>query len=212
MKSRERNRMKWHADLFPDLCGVYPSRKACGSARVEHFTIDRHGAIMWLLNHGERVFEGRYVRLRVNNKTVMGDTWMERCSCRPFALAARSRVLVAGLGLGMALFPLRGAERVTKVTVLEKNPDVIRLVSPYVAHPKIRIVEADVYAWTPPAGASWDTIWFDVWGDRTTDSLARMTVLHRRYRKFLVPGGWTDSWYRDELRRQRRRDQRDSFF
>jgi len=201
---------KVYDDVFPDLCKIYPPHTKVGTAVVKHFEITRSGALRYMLANLEGIETGKFVGLYIDKLgVVMSDTRMERYSCIGFVRQAKGNVLVAGLGLGMVLFPLRGADGVKKITVLEKNGDVIKIVSPYVAHQKIEIVQADVYDWTPPQGASYDTIWFDIWHGRCTDNLKQMTVLHRRYRKYLAQGGYMDSWYRDELRRIRRREQRE---
>ena len=46
-----------------------------------------------------------------------------------------------------------------------------------------------------------------------TDNLKDMTVLHKRYRKFAVPatqGGWMDSWMRDTLKAQKRKEDKEA--
>jgi spermidine synthase len=200
---------KPHIDVFPDLCKIYPKKKAIGSATVQHFTVTRDGALKWLMSFRERVWEGDYVQLVLKGEgTVMSDTHMERWSCIKFPDAASGRVLTFGLGLGMTLFPILKKKEVSAVTVVEKNPDVIKLIEPFVRHPKLNIVEGDALTWKPPSGEKYEAMWFDIWGDRKTDNLVQMTELHRRYRKHLVPHGWMDSWYRDELRRMRRQERK----
>lgn len=199
--------MKWYQDVFPDLCKVYPKKKTLGSATVEHFMIDRHGAMMWLMQHRERVFEGHYVRLVIDRKTVMSDTYMERASNIDFARRANGRVLVAGLGLGMVLFPLMKKEEVSEVDVLESNMDVIRLVGPYVQHPKIRILHENAMEFRPSRGVKWDTIWFDIWPDRCSDNLDDIAKLHQRFKYHVNrtnPAASMDSWYAKQLRVERR--------
>lgn len=200
--------MKWYTDVFPDLCKVYPKKRiSIGSAAVEHFEIDRHGATMWLIQHRERVFEGRYVRLTINNETVMSDTYMERASNIGFARRANGRVLVAGLGLGMVLFPLMKKKEVFEVDVLESNMDVIRLVGPYVQHKKIHILHEDALEFKPPRSMKWDTIWFDIWPGRCADNLGDIAKLHHRFKYHvnrMNPAASMDSWYARQLRAERK--------
>jgi hypothetical protein len=207
-----RRNPKPHEDVFPDLCKIYPKQKTVGTASISRYTVTREGAMRWFMSYFERVYEGDYVRLVIEGQgVVMSDTHMERWSCKKFPDAAHGRVLTFGLGLGMTLFPVLKKPEVTAVTVVEKNPDVIKLIEPFVRHPKLKIVEGDAMTWEPPPGEKFEAMWFDIWATRDTEDLKQMTELHRRYRKFLVSGGWMDSWYRDELRRMKRRDSVSSF-
>lgn len=200
--------MKWWQELFPDLCKVYPKRGIShGNARVEHFEITRHGAAMWAMQHREHVDEGKYVRLLIGNVTVMSDTYMERASNIGFARRANGRVLVAGLGLGMILFPLMKKEEVSEVDVLESSMDVIRLVGPYVQHPKIHILHENAMEFRPSRGVKWDTIWFDIWPGRSSDNLDDIAKLHQRFKYHVNranPAASMDSWYAKQLRAERR--------
>ena len=60
-----------------------------------------------------------------------------------FAKAASKRVLIAGLGLGLLASQLIKNPKVTEIVVIEKNPDVIKLISKYLNSSKIKIIEID---------------------------------------------------------------------
>lgn len=76
---------------------------------------------------------------------------------------AQGRVLVSGLGLGCVLSGLLTLDGVT-VTVIEKDPDVIRLIGPgYANDPRVEIVEGDVLTYEWPDDARWDYAWHDIW-------------------------------------------------
>jgi spermidine synthase len=100
---------------------------------------------------------------------------------------------------------------VESVTVIEKYQDVIDLVAPHYAHPKLTVICADIYEWTPPKGTVYDTIYFDIWPNICTDNLKDMEKLHRRFASKLNkanPHRWMDSWLKDALKAQLRREKR----
>jgi hypothetical protein len=51
-----------------------------------------------------------------------------------------------------------------------------------------------------------DTIYFDIWPTISTDNLAEMATLNRRFARRLNPGGWRGSWMEDSLKYDRRRN------
>jgi hypothetical protein len=194
--------------LWPDMRKVFPKAETAGTAKVDHFEIDRHGAIMWFMQHRERVFEGKYARLLINGRTVMSNTWMEQVSNRHVVKKAHGKVLLAGLGYGMIILPMLKKPEVESILVIEKNPDVIKLVEPKVRHKKLSIVEADIFEWKPVRMEKWNVIYFDIWPDRTTDNLPEIAKLHQRFKGHLFRDGnqWMGSWYEHELRAKRRQE------
>ena len=87
---------------------------------------------------------------------------------------AHSEVLTAGLGLGMILHPILAEPAVSRVTLVEKYPDVIDLVGPTLpATERLTIVTAAIFAWRPPRGSRYDVIWFDTWPDIAATRLRR---------------------------------------
>jgi hypothetical protein len=76
---------------------------------------------------------------------------------------------------------------------------------------KLTVVKGDIRAWNPSHafpgqkwGRSLDVIYFDIWGNQSTDDLKDMAELHKRFRPYLAKGGWMESWNRDFLRERRR--------
>jgi len=198
---------------YPRMADVIPEGIS-GNVKIEHFEVDKTAAdftrLRAALNPGrdEYVPEGKYARLVVGGATMMTDTLMEKSSNRAVVLISSGHVLIAGLGLGMILWPISDKERVLSVTVVEKSPDVVKLVAPHVPK-KVTVVEGDIFEWTPAKGAKYDTIYFDIWPSITTGNLEGMAKLHRRFGRFKAEGGWMDSWQRDHLLRQQRRERRD---
>lgn len=147
---------------------------------------------------------GEYTRMMVGHKVMMSDTLMERTTNYELMRQARGHVLIAGLGIGLVLPDILRNEAVESVLVVESSRAVIDLVAPHYKHYKLTVLHADIFTWRPVSD-KFDVIYFDIWPDRNTDNLAEMTKLHRAFRKYLAPDGWMDSWFRDELRRRKRR-------
>jgi len=120
-----------------------------GEWRVETFKVTPREASFANLrasigNSLEAVEAGTYKRLVRSTTTVMSNTPMELDTNRPIIHAAKGNVLINGLGLGMVLSAILG--KVNHITVIEKSPDVIKLVRPSFVDPRITIIEADAMA------------------------------------------------------------------
>ena len=178
-----------------------------GYATVEHYTITPFDAMRDSFK-GIYTEPGKVAILRVNGRTMMSDTQHERRSNRQFVAEARGHVLVAGLGLGMVLHPILAKTEVLSLTVIEKHQDVIDLIKPTLPAAKhVTIICADIFAWQPPKGDKWETVYFDIWADLCTDNLTQIAALHQRFKAHKVAGGWMGSWCQDELRYRKRQGQ-----
>jgi hypothetical protein len=147
---------------------------------------------------------GKHVRLVVNGETMMSNTEMEKASNREFVREAKGDVLIAGLGIGLIINPIIKKPEVTSVTVIEKYQGVIDLVSKHIAHPKLLIINDDIFTWKTKL--MFDTIYFDIWPNITTDSLPEIATLNRRFARRLKPGGWRGAWMEDSLKYNRSRE------
>jgi len=81
---------------------------------------------------------------------IMSDEPYEVASLIPFMEVAYGKVLITGLGLGVALSMLAPKEAVTHITVIENSSDVIKLTGTYwkaCLGDRLRIVEMDAYLW-----------------------------------------------------------------
>jgi hypothetical protein len=75
----------------------------------------------------------------------------------------RGRVLVGGLGLGMAANMIAAKPEVTSVTVIEREPDIIRLVEGNL-DPKVTVVQADVFGYVDQiTRGQFDSAYYDTW-------------------------------------------------
>jgi spermidine synthase len=189
----------------PNMVELIPARKL-STAEVVHFTVSQRDSNFTKLRDaahpGRRVSEyvppGRYARLNVLGELMMTDTLMEWETSYPFIEAARGNVLVAGLGLGMALVPVLQKQEVTSVTVVEKNQDVIDLVEKHLPNQdKLQALRADIFEWTPPAKVKFDTIYFDIWPFINQDNQNEIKKLKKRFKSRLARGGTMLAWLED---------------
>lgn len=186
-----------------------------GDWRISTFTITEDDARLNNLRaamRGERlqmVDPGTYRRLTCKGRgVIMSNTPMEIITNRDAYNAARGRVLINGLGLGMLLEGIlakrnHGTERkVDYVRVIEVDADVIALVGPHFAHdPRVEIVHADALTYVPPKGEPpFDFAWHDIWDTISGDNLPTMAQLGRKWGKRRAHAqSW---WVRDECRRR----------
>jgi hypothetical protein len=106
-------------------------------------------------------------RLKKANTIWMSLTPMELESQSHHALAAYGHTVVMGLGMGTLLYNILGREKVTQVTVVERDPDVFDLLH-QIASPtswsgweKARFVFADALEWKPDEHVDYLTV--DIW-------------------------------------------------
>lgn len=204
------------SEMFPRMPEVLPEGQL-GLAKVDHFEITEEASSFTSLRamiQGRRddyVPPGKYARLIVGHELMMTDTVMERRSNYEVVRQARGHVFISGLGLGMILHPILQKPEVTRVTVVEKFGDVIRLVGPTLPHQeKLTLIEADVLTYRPTKGTKFDVIYHDIWPTVSQDNLEDMTLLHRRFAHFKAPGGWMDSWKKSYLTDMKRREKAQS--
>jgi hypothetical protein len=135
----------------------------------------------------------------------MSDTWLERYTNAGALEASRGDVLILGLGIGLLPVACCRKEEVSSVTVLEIEPQIIRLVEPHIRHPKLTIIEGD--AFHPPFRVrSFDTIYIDIWQDICSDNWETMKPLLRQYRYFGRNGAWVSAWLKDYTQREAQED------
>lgn len=173
---------------YTDVVRRVPSGKI-GKAAIIHDKPDRFTRLRAAIN-GFALDDRTHVRLVVGDTVYMTDAQFERRTNFNVVLKAKGDVLIAGLGIGLILDPI--IEKAKTVTVVEREADVITLVGRH--FPKAQHVQADIFQWTPPKGAKWDTIYFDIWPDICEDDLEEAKALRKRYRKYLRRGGWMGSW------------------
>lgn len=151
---------------------------------MPHYQLGEQGA--WRLLHGGMgldrgyysggcVYGGTTALLRKNAQGGW-DTWM---SLSPFEIEsqelacrhARGHTVVMGLGMGWVTANIALNPAVERVTVVERDPEVIALFQhmqvldglPAEAAAKIHIVQADALQWRPAPQQAVDLLYADIW-------------------------------------------------
>jgi hypothetical protein len=201
---------------FPRMVKKVPPG-VCGEARVEHFDIGPVDVMRaWIADrdgdgaYPHRLTPGRHARLWVGSEMMMSDAESERLTCLPLVEHARGDVLIAGLGLGMVLWPLVRKRAVRSITVLERYPSVVALVGPHIPKRKVTVETVDVFDYKPQR--SFGAIFFDIWPTVSVKNLIDMLRLEQRYRPHLAPGGWMASWARESCEKMARQELEDDAY
>lgn len=188
-----------------------------GDWEVDHFEVVKGIEQMRCAMDGRPVPCGRYTRLSRHGRTglFMTDTPAELNDARELFWSAEGHVLITGLGIGMVPHALFKPEierfggrpdAVTKVTIVEKEPDVIKLVAPSLEGLPVEIVEGDAFTWTPPAGTKFDWAWHDIWPTICSDDIVEHGKLRNHYKRFMSAPARQLVWAERECKRERRRD------
>lgn len=156
---------------------------------LEHFSITPLNKKDYLKAVYEGVPVGEYVRLVYKNETLMSNTPMEIRTNETFCRLAHGDVLIGGLGIGMIVLPIMEKENVRTITILEKNQEVIDIISTQLNfNGKVKIVQADVFTWEPADGTCYDCIYLDIWPYINNEIYHQeMKPLKERYQKYLKP-------------------------
>jgi hypothetical protein len=141
------------------------------------------------------------------------DLPIEQFQQRASIVGFRGRVLVGGLGLGVVVRMLAANKNVTRIDVVEKSPEVIKLVGDHVAQddPRIGIHEGDLaqFLWDTGKGAQWraqkQPYWhyafFDIWTGDNEHTFYNTVLPLRRMATPLVKYRIT-AWNEDIMRGQ----------
>jgi len=209
---------------FPMMATVYPDGITSGKALIKHVGVSKADAtfasIRAMSSGRGSVREGDvYAQLYVGGTMWMSDTRDEQRDHNTALWRATGEVLIGGLGLGMVALGIALKPEVTRVTVLELNPDVIALVEPHLRAAlvaagqdpnKLVIVNADVFEWKPAKGQKFDTMWWDIWATLCTEDLKEHAKVNRKFARAKNPGAWTGCWGAELLKRRHRQDKEDS--
>jgi hypothetical protein len=103
--------------------------------------------------------------LHIGGELVMNDIPDELNTHLIFMLRAHEEVLITGLGLGCVLRGCLVNPAVKKIVVLEREPDVIKLVAPYLPRDRFEIIETEAEGWCANTTRTFDCAWHDLWTD-----------------------------------------------
>lgn len=194
---------------------IFPEKIQNGEAMITPFSIDQAEAFYFNVRRARDFSEGivssgEFVKLHIGKKLVMSDTDMEKRTNSEFVEKAHGRVLIAGLGIGLIIRNIVDKPDVKEIFVVEKSQDLIDLVHPRLTHKKLFIIQGDIHEWLPLKEASFNTIYFDIWNEISTDNLSDIRFLERRFRKYLDKTDekrFINSWVKEYLKKMRRREQ-----
>ena len=151
-------------------------------------------------SRGRYVSAGTYKALKRGGHIIMSNTPDEIRDHRYFFSRAKGKVLINGLGLGMALKAIlnkvddKGVPVVSHIFVVEKSEDVLRLVQPtYESDLRVRFFNDDALDFEC-RGEKFDLVWHDIFDDICADNLP---IMHKLHRKYGGKTGWQGSWCRE---------------
>ena len=138
-----------------------------------------------------------------------GREWMlitpnEIVTMRPAIRAARGRVLAYGLGMGYFAYMASNKDEVTAVTVVERDPNAIRLFEAHILPQfpradKLEIVRDDAFRFAEArmGAGGYDVVFTDLWHDPADglDLYRRMKALEAK-----SPGSAFYYWIEDTLK------------
>lgn len=101
---------------------------------------------------------------------------------------ARGHVLITGLGIGAVLAAVLKKLKVTRVTVVEAEPDVVAMIAPNYVDDRVEIITARHYR----------MVWHDIWDRIAASNLPGMMQLRRRYENY---ADWQGCWCEWHCRR-----------
>jgi len=103
------------------------------------------------------------------------------------------RLLINGLGLGVAVHGALQHNNIEHIDVVESNDTIIDLVSPLITDTRVTIHRGDAYDMQWPKGTRWDFAWHDIWPTIDDDNLPGMRKLMAKYKRRVH---WQDCWQR----------------
>jgi len=109
--------------------------------------------------------------LIVGKETWMIDDPLHWYGMQDLAKAARGKVLVAGLGLGLVIHALEENEAVTTIDAVEIDEDIINLITPLIKMRKTNIINEDFWLHLHKSKETYDTCILDIWVYDETDRI-----------------------------------------
>jgi len=194
----------------------YLKERETESFKLEHFEVTEKD-VSWCQTldaiHRRREYigfkPGKYIRLvrkdKMFNNIVMSDTAMEKYSNMEIYYEAKGDVLIAGLGIGMILLGLQNNEKVTSITVIEKEQEILKIIKDQLPlNGKATIIHGDIFSYVPDK--KFDIIYFDIWDNLCGDNWEEIKSLQNKFRSKLKKGGHMLSWRKEDCRDLHRRE------
>lgn len=163
-----------------------------GKWSIEKFEVTKNIELMRMARDGRGTPPGMYTKLHCDGVgVVMSDTDAEIWDHMPLFDAATGRVLIHGLGLGMAIQGVLNIPEVTHVDVVEIEQDVIDLVYPQLQDDRLVVHKGDAFKFVWPKNSRWDCVWHDIWNTQCDDNAGQMTTLRNKFKNRC---SWQGCW------------------
>lgn len=166
---------------FTSPCDTYPSMENDG-ARLRRYpqpaSVYWSGYLhdtMWMKQQEDLVITA----LQTNEGDGEWRTWMVSDPAHWLmtkeyaAKLVGPNILVAGLGLGMILHALKDRRDIKTITLVDRNPHVLKLMLPLVPHDHhLTVIVADFWPWLEGIAGTimWDSIFIDLWRGPITNN------------------------------------------
>lgn len=172
--------------------GIWSVKRTEVSAAAAAIFNQKHGIFFG----NRKIKPGLYWNLN-NEKEgcVMSNTPAEINDHEEFFRKAEGRVLINGLGLGMAAEVVASKNEVEKVIVVERSSDVVDLIKPHLHSEKIEIVIDDAFSYEP--SGCFDVVWHDIWSTISPLNISGMEMLEKKYKNI---SKWQGFWCEKECR------------
>lgn len=176
-----------------------------GPWAIKRFLVTESDAKMTMLRAAFKgrgyVPPGTYTQLLHERRgIIMSDTPDEQRDHWEAARRAHGHVLINGLGIGMVLAAVLRKPEVTKVTVVEIDPDVVELVGPAYPDARVQIITMSAFDYVPPHRERYGAVWHDIWDNICADNLPEMKKLKQKYGR---RSDWQGCWCQWQCRRYR---------
>lgn len=127
---------------------------------------------------------------------VMNDTLAELELHETFVRAATGKVLITGLGMGLLPAALLRKPDVTRIEIVELEPDVIALVRPHLQDERIAVHQGDAYTFEP--ATQFDFAWHDLlyWNSTMSAAIRRLREHYRSHALAQFAWGEGTAWWR----------------
>lgn len=174
-----------------------------GEWRVERFDISFIKEAALANIRDSTILPGTYTRLMLGrswDNPIMSDTVKEIRDHLTIIHNAEKHVLINGLGLGMVAQACLLKSEVEKVTVVELEEDVIKLVAPHLKNrfgDKLEIIHCSAFDYKPPKGVRYGAVWSDIWPNICSDNWSEYKVLKRKYSR---KTDWYGAWEEDRVK------------
>jgi len=121
----------------------------------------------------------------------------------------KGRVLIGGLGLGLAVAYLEGNDDVTEIVCVEKSQSIIHMVLPFLPKKKTKVINMDLFKYlaaqraittdNPPAKETFDHAFYDIWCPTGEIVHWKYVIPLRKLSQGLIPQENIQCWNEDEM-------------